>query len=169
MRNRRLSLPACALLVGLGGFVAAAPAFAQTTPTAPATPPAAGAVPAPGAHGPWHEHRPSAERFVPGRIAFLKAELKITPQQEPQWTKVAEAMRINARDIDAVRAQLHAQPKDALQALEARSRFSEAMAKNNERLLVAFRPLYQSLSPDQKHMADEIMAAHFGGHHRHFD
>lgn len=166
MHTRRLSLPACALLVGLGGFVAAAPAFAQATPPAPATPPTAAAALAPGAHGPWHEHRPSAERFLPGRIAFLKAELKITPQQEPQWNKVAETMQLNAHAIDAARAQFQGEPKDAMQALEARGRFAETMAKNNDRLLAAFRPLYQTLSPDQKQMADEIMAAHFHHHHR---
>jgi hypothetical protein len=135
----------------------------------PGPPPAGAQTQAPDPHGPWHPHRWNAERFLPGRIAFLRAELKITPQQEPQWKKVAEAMRVNAHEIDAARAQFRNGPKDAVQVLEARSRFSETMAKNNERLLAAFRPLYQSLSPDQKRMADDILAAHFYRHHRHFD
>ncbi|MDE2230152.1 MAG: Spy/CpxP family protein refolding chaperone [Alphaproteobacteria bacterium] len=170
MNTRRFSLPAFALLMGLGGLVAAAPAFAQAAPPGPtAPPPSYGAhPPAAGALGPsWQAHRPSAERFVPGRIAFLKAELKITPQQEPQWTKVAEAMRVNAHAIDAARSQFRGESKDAVQALEARGRFAATMAQNNDRLLAAFRPLYQSLSPDQKKMADEILTMHF--HHRRFD
>jgi len=158
--THRLSLPAFALLVGLGGLTAAAPAFAQTAAPAPGT-----ATPAPTATPPMHEHHRSAEQFVAGRIAFLKAELKITPQQEAQWNKVAEAMRLNAKAIDAARAQKVEGPRTAVQALEARNRFADTMAKNTERMLTAFRPLYQNLTPDQQKMADEILAGHF--HHRH--
>ena len=35
---------------------------------------------------------------VEGRIAFLKAEIKITPAQEAAFDKVAQAMRDNAAD-----------------------------------------------------------------------
>jgi len=159
--SHRLSLPAFALLVGLGGLTAAAPAFAQATAPAPGTATSTPTAAAP----PAHEHHRSAEQFVAGRIAFLKAELKITPQQEAQWNKVAEAMRLNAKAIDAARAQKAEGPQTAVQALEARNRFAETMAKNTERMLTAFRPLYQNLSPDQQKMADEILAEHF--HHRH--
>ncbi|MGH6995458.1 MAG: Spy/CpxP family protein refolding chaperone, partial [Stellaceae bacterium] len=159
--SHRLSLPAFALLVGLGGLTAAAPAFAQAAAPAPDT-----ATPAlPAATPPMHAHHRSAEQFVAGRIAFLKAELKITPQQEAQWNKVAEAMRLNAKAIDAARAQKAEGPRTAVQALEGRNRFAETMAKNTERMLAAFRPLYQNLSPDQQKMADEILAEHF--RHRH--
>ena len=160
MTSHRLTIPAFALLVGLGGLTAAAPAFAQAVTPAPDT-----AAPAPAATTPAHEHHHSAEQFVAGRIAFLKAELKITPQQEAQWNKVAEAMRVNAKAIDATRAQKAEGPQTAVQALEARNRFAETMAKNTERMLAACRPLYQNLSPDQQKMADEILAGHF--HHRH--
>lgn len=158
MTSHRLSLPAVALLVGLGGLTAAAPAFAQTAAPAPATP--APATP------PAHEHHRGAEQFVAGRIAFLRAELKITPQQEAQWSKVAEAMRVNAKAIDAARAQKAEGPQTAVQALEGRNRFADTMAKNTERMLTAFRPLYQNLSPDQQKMADEILAEHSHHHHQ---
>ena len=159
--THRLSLPAFALLVGLGGLTAAAPAFAQAAAPAPGT-----AAPAPAATPPMHEHHRSAEQFVAGRIAFLKAELKITPQQEAPWSKVAEAMRLNAKAIDATRAQKVEGPQSAVQALETRSRFAETMAKNTERMLTAFRPLYQTLSPDQQKMADELLAEHLHHHHQ---
>lgn len=160
MTSHRLSLPALALLVGLGGLTATAPVFAQTAAPTPGT-----ATPAPAATPPMHEHHRSAEQFVAGRIAFLKAELKITPQQEAQWSKVAEAMRLNAKAIDATRAQKVEGPRTAVQALEGRNRFAETMAKNTERMLTAFRPLYQSLSPDQQKLADEILAEHSRHHH----
>ena len=160
MKSHRFSAPAFALLVGLGGLVAAAPAFAQSAPPAPPAPTAQ--------EQPGRPHHHSAEQFVAGRIAFLKAELKITPQQEAQWSKVADAMRANAKATDAARAQISEGPKNAVQALETRGHMAETMAKNTERLLVAFRPLYQNLSPDQQKMADEILAGHFH-HHGHFD
>ena len=162
MKTHRFSAPAFALLVGIGGLAAAAPAFAQATPPAP-TAPALTAQEQPG-----QSHHRSAEQFIAGRIAFLKAELKITPQQEAQWSKVAEAMSVNAKATDAARAQISEGPKTAVQALETRGHMAETMAKNTERLLVAFRPLYQNLSPDQQKMADEILAGHFH-HHGHFD
>ncbi|MGH6975531.1 MAG: Spy/CpxP family protein refolding chaperone [Stellaceae bacterium] len=117
---------------------------------------------------PTHEHHRSAEQFVTGRIAFLEAELKITPQQEAQWNKVAEAMHVNAKATDAARAQIPEGPTNAVQALETRGNMAETMAKNTERLLAAFRPLYQTLSPDQQKMADAILAGHFH-HHGHFE
>jgi len=160
--SHRLSLPVFALLAGLGGLTAAAPAFAQAAALAPDTTTPAPAATAPAAH----EHHRSAEQFVAGRIAFLKAELKITPQQEAQWSKVAEAMRLNAKAIDTARAQKAQGPQTAVQALEARSRFAETMAKNTERMLTAFRPLYQNLSPDQQKMADEILAERSHHHHQ---
>ena len=162
MKSHRLSPSVFALLVGLGGLIAAAPAIAQAT--APASTTAAPSATAQAAH----EHHHSAEQFVAGRVAFLKAELKITPQQEAQWNTVAEAMRLNAKAIDAARAQKTEGPQTAVQALEARSRFAETMAKNTERMLTAFRPLYQTLSPEQQKMADEILAEHLH-HHHHFD
>ena len=36
-------------------------------------------------------------KFIDGRIAFLKAELKVTPAQETQWQQVEAAMRENAK------------------------------------------------------------------------
>jgi len=162
VKSHRLSAPAFALLVGLGGLVAAAPAFAQATPPTPtATVPATQAQPG-------QPHHRSAEQFVAGRIAFLKAELKITPEQEPQWSKVAEAMRANAKATDAARAQMPEGPKNAVQALETRGQKAETVAKNTERLLAAFRPLYQNLSPEQQKMADAILAGH-SHHHGHFE
>ena len=39
---------------------------------------------------------------IEGRIAFLKAELKITDAQQPLWNAVADAMRASAQDMAAV-------------------------------------------------------------------
>lgn len=157
MLTRRAAVPALALalaLTGAGfGVARPAPAYAQASPAAP---------PAPAQARP--EHRPfDPTRFVDGRIAFLRAELKITPAQAPQFDKVAQAMRENAQDMARMFEQMRAdrdKPKNAVEHLEMRQRFARMHAQHSERFLAAFRPLYASLSADQKQMADELLARH---------
>ena len=139
------------------------PALAQTAP-APANPAAA----------PNEARHRGAERMLPGqlvdgRIAFLKAELKITPAQETQWQQVATAMRENANALDRAitTARQNRGPMDAVQRIELREQFAKVRADNDARLLTAFRPLYASLSPEQQQIADQLVAPHHHGwHHR---
>jgi hypothetical protein len=158
---RKLSLAGVALaaLIG-GGSVATLPARQAAAQAAnPATP-------APPAARP---QRPRAERppRTEGRIAFLKAELKITPPQEAQWTKVADAIRQNATERRQVFSQMRADPnqqQNALQRLEGQARFAALRAQQQDRFLAAFRPLYDSLSDAQKKDADGLLGPrHFMG------
>jgi hypothetical protein len=152
-----------ALLAGLGGAgLASEGAFAQSTPpasTAPAQAPMA---------KPDHPHW-SASRHIEGRIAFLKAELGITPQQQAQWDKLAQVMRDNAKELDANFAQMRAQADtgthNAVQRLEAQGRFAALKVQQSGRVLAAFRPLYDSLSDQQKKTADDLMGRHRHHHH----
>lgn len=164
----KLSFPAVALITALGGAGAITlvqhDARAQTATTTPA--PAASQVPA------AHPHQKAFEpgRHLAGRVAYLKAELKITAQQEPAWDKVVQAMRDNVRQgrsaFDQNRAS-HGQAQTALTHLEMRQRFEALRAQNSEHFLAAFRPLYTQLSPDQKKSADELFASHrHSGHGR---
>ena len=107
-------------------------------------------------------------QLIDGRIAFLKAELKITPAQEPQWQQVAAAMRENANVLDRTiaTARQDRAEMDAVQRLELREQFAKARADNDARLLAAFKPLYAGLSPEQQQMANRLVAAHHGWHHR---
>src|SRR5690242_5268018 len=90
----RLAHPllAAALFAGVAA-VGLTPALAQTAP-APVNPGAAQT----------ERHHATARmlpgQLVDGRIAFLKAELKITPAQEAQWRPVATAMQDNAKALD---------------------------------------------------------------------
>jgi hypothetical protein len=158
---RKTALPALALvaaLAGAGGLAAlgAPDADAQATTAAP-----------PAQDRPEHHFDPA--RHVEGRIAFLKAELKITPAQEAQFERVAEAMRANAKDS----AQLHEQfradrdkPQSAVERLEARVKFGEMHTQHEQRFLAAFKPLYDSLSDDQKKAADELLSVRRHHHMR---
>ena len=107
-------------------------------------------------------------QLVDGRIAFLKAELKIAPAQETQWEQVATAMRENANALDPVISTAREQrgTMDAVQRLTMREQFAKVRAENDARLLTAFKPLYASLSPEQQQIANNLVTPHHGGHHR---
>src|SRR5260370_13987544 len=144
---------------GVGG-VGLSPALAQNPP-APANSEAA----QPAMH---HHARMLPSQLVDGRVAFLKAELKITPAQEGQWQQVATAMHQNATALDQVisNARQQSGSMDAVQRLVLREQVAKVRADNDARLLTAFKPLYASLSPEQQQMANTLVGAHHGWHHR---
>jgi protein CpxP len=160
MRLRRPCL-AAALFTSVA-VVGLMPALAQTTP-APANSSAAQS----------EAHHRAMQRMLPGqlvdgRIAFLKAELKITPAQETQWQQVAEAMHENANSLDqAIKtARQDRGSMDAVQRLAQREQFAKVRAENDARLLAAFKPLYASLSAEQQQVANQLVAPHHERHHR---
>lgn len=150
----RRSLVAVALATALAGGTAltlsAAPTAAQ-------------------AERPQHGHEFSMSRHIEGRIAYMKAELKVTDAQAPLWNKVADTMRANAKAMDDLFAGMKRDPKapepTAVERLELRGRVAAARAQGDQQLLAAFKPFYESLNPDQKKAADELLERHHGGHH----
>ncbi len=161
MIRLRTPLLAAALATGVG-MAGLAPAFAQSTPS-----------PKTSAMAPAKGHHQLKERMMPGqladgRIAFLKAELKITPSQEAQWQQVATAMRENANALDQVitAARQNREAMNAVQRIEQRQHFTSVRADNDARLLAAFKPLYTSLSPEQQQTANQLVVAHHGWRHR---
>jgi len=146
-------LPAVALLVALllaGAVAALAPSMGAAQPAGP---------------GPQRE-RPLPGRHIEGRIAFLRAELKITDGQQALWERVAAAMRDGARQMDQVAQQNRAardKPQSAADRADQRARFTEASAASAKAFAAAFRPLYDSLTDDQKKTADELFDRSFRG------
>ncbi len=161
MIRLRTPLLAAALFTGVAG-VGLTPALAQTPP-GPAN---STAAPSEARHHEMGRMMPG--QFVDGRIAFLKAELKITPAQETQWQQVEAAMRENAKNLDQSigTARQNRSGMDAVQRLELREQFAKMRADNDARLLTAFKPLYASLSPEQQQMANQLIGAHHHRHHR---
>ena len=159
----RLRTPflAAALFTGVAA-IGLAPALAQTAP-APAN---STAAPSEARHHAMERMMPG--QFVDGRIAFLKAQLKITPAQEAQWQQVEAAMRENAKTLDQTitTARHNRGNMDAVQRLELREQFAKVRVDNDARLLAAFKPLYASLSPEQQQMANQLVGAHHYWHHR---
>ena len=159
----RLRTPflAAALFTGVAA-VGLAPALAQTAPGP------ANSTAAPGEARRHGMGRMMPGQFVDGRIAFLKAELKITPAQETQWQQVAAAMHENAKALDQTitTGRQNRTDRNAVQRLELREEFAKVRADNDARLLAAFKPLYASLSPEQQQMANQLVGAHHHRHHR---
>lgn len=137
------------------------------------------------ARGERADFRPG--RHIEGRIAFLKAELKITDAQAPAFDKFAEAIRLSTKEAQALyearkppappaagQAPAERPRPNALERIERRAEGAQVMAASSQRMLDAFKPLYASLNEDQKKTADELVSRFAGGpgghgkmHHRH--
>jgi len=104
-------------------------------------------------------------KHVEGRLAFLKAELKITSAQEPQWTKFAEVVRNTAKNAPAAMPPMkHGGPmaSTAPDRLGQYEKMLVARLETVRALKAAVDPLYASLSHDQKKIADELLMGPMG-------
>jgi hypothetical protein len=118
-------------------------------------------------HAQQRQMRPSR---IEGRIAFLRAELKITDAQAPLFDAVANAMRDNDREMRAAfENRQRPQQTSLLDRLDRRQKGAENMAAATGKLKAAWAPLYAALDDAQKKTADELFARRGGhrmGHHR---
>jgi hypothetical protein len=95
-----------------------------------------------------------------GRIAFLKAELKITDAQLPLWNAVADAIRANAKSDTPM---MDTMSKGSLpERLVAREKSLTAQAEASRKFKSAVDPLYAALSDEQKKAADELLMSSMG-------
>jgi hypothetical protein len=135
------TLAGASLALGLGS------ASAQTA-TKPDTgkPPAAAAATS------------SKPETVEQRITALKSALKITPDQEPKWSKVATAMRENAAAMDRLVQDKRAKANTmtAVEDLKTYQDFTQAHLDGLKNLTSAFKALYESMPADQKKNADQV-------------
>ncbi|MDP1749253.1 MAG: Spy/CpxP family protein refolding chaperone, partial [Reyranella sp.] len=119
-------------------------------------------------HGGMMGDRPL--KHVEGRLAFLKTELKITPAQEPQWTKFAEVIRSMAKTAEGKNAGAAkpAMMQGGMKSSTAPERLAHyektltARLETVRALSAAVDPLYASLSDDQKKVADELLMSPMG-------
>jgi glucose/arabinose dehydrogenase len=120
---------------------------------------------APQAQNQQPEQRQMRPSRIEGRIAFLRAELKITSAQAPLFDAVANTMRENDRAMRTALEgrQQRTQAASLIDRLDQRQKRAEEMAAATGKLKAAWAPLYASLSDDQKKTADELFA-HRGGH-----
>jgi periplasmic protein CpxP/Spy len=123
--------------------------------TAVATPPAFAAEPATAAD------KAAAQKPIDRadeRIKQLHEALKITPDQESKFDKLADVMRDNAKEMSAAVEKRSEAEKTttALDDLKAYQTIAQAHADGLKNLVPAFETLYSALSDSQKKEADEL-------------
>lgn len=107
---------------------------------------------------------------VEGRLAFLKAELKITDAQLPLWDKFAQAVRENAKAMGGMmRGGMMqgsmmgtAEPASLPDRIARREKLMAAHLEALRKLKAAVDPLYAALSDEQKKTADQLMLSPMG-------
>jgi hypothetical protein len=111
-------------------------------------------------------HFPLPSEMVEPRLAFVKTALKITDAQAKQWNAVADVIRKEAKDRDAkmmaMRAAHDANPGQPgkfspIDRMEQRQKMMIENASALGELIAAAKPLYASLSDDQKRVADHLL------------
>jgi hypothetical protein len=97
---------------------------------------------------------------VEGRLAYLKAELKITEAQETLWNAYAAAARDNAKAVlahcNAVMARRGASAASLPERLDQHVQLMEAQLDAVRAMNKALKPLYAALSDSQKQTADQL-------------
>jgi hypothetical protein len=101
---------------------------------------------------------------VEGRIASLKAALKITDAQAPQWNRFAEALRTAGKSMNGMFEQMM-QPSTAATlpaGLERQEKMLTAHLNSVKTLREAADPLYAVLNDEQKKVADGLRVGPMG-------
>jgi LTXXQ motif family protein len=103
---------------------------------------------------------------VEGRLAFLRAELKIADAQAKAWDAFAQALRDNAKGLGRAHAAMHTGTQNAQPTLSQRLASQEAWLSARldgiRAIKSAFDDLHAALSPDQRKTADELLEFHMG-------
>ena len=98
---------------------------------------------------------------IEGRLAFLKAEIKITPEQESLWNDYATAVRANAQAMTtrcaSMMGQAGAKEASLPDRLDVREQFMAAQLDALRATSKALKPLYAALSDAQKQVADQLI------------
>jgi len=99
-----------------------------------------------------------------GRLAFLKAELKITETQEPAWKEYSDAAKDRVSIMQGMRQGMmeSMQNGTAVERMEARINGMEAMLESMKAVKPAADKLYGALTEEQKMVADELIGMDCG-------
>jgi len=100
-----------------------------------------------------------------GRLAFIKAELKISDAQTSQWNAFADAVRANAAamaDMGRSMMSQHASGSTLPERLAAEDKALSGHYAAFKKTTEALNNLYGVLSPEQKKIADGIVVGPMG-------
>lgn len=110
--------------------------------------------------GPWQRGPDAMLDRVEGRLAFIKAELKISEAQVPAWNALADAVRTAAKHHNERMKALfsgEAKAKTLLERLDAQEQFMSVRLDEIKQIKGSLKSLYAVLSDDQKKEADYIV------------
>jgi hypothetical protein len=97
---------------------------------------------------------------IEGRLAFVKAELKITEAQEPLWNTYAAAARDSTNTMLArcttMMGQRNGPTASLLDRLDQNEQLMTVQLDATRAMSKAIKPLYASLSDTQKKSADQL-------------
>lgn len=100
---------------------------------------------------------------IDAHLAYVRAVLRVTDAQAPQWNAFADAARAAAgrlRQAYAQAIQATQQPTTAPQQLERRIALLSAQVEAMRAFAASAEPLYAALSDAQKRTADDLLAEH---------
>jgi len=101
------------------------------------------------------------------RIKMMHEKLAITPDQEAQWALVADVMRDNEKQMEALaKARAEKSNMTAVENLESYGEITDEHADGIKRFTPVFSALYDEMSDAQKKNADAIFARR-AMHHDH--
>lgn len=123
---------------------------AAAAPSAPAMPSSAAPAPA--------RARSAQDGKVEAHIKALHAQLKITPDEEQEWSAVAQAMRDNAQAMDQLVQERNKQVghMSAVDDMKSYQAIAQAHADDMQKLEPAFEALYNKMPDAQKKHADVV-------------
>ena len=101
---------------------------------------------------------------VESRIAFLKTELRITDAQKPQWEAFANILRESARTHQSMHEQMTkgGMPSSWPERLAFQQKVLSARLNSLNDLEAAAKPLYASLTEEQRKIADQLLSGPMG-------
>lgn len=99
-------------------------------------------------------------KHMDGHIAFLKAELKITPAQEADWKAFTDALRTSATNMASMQGMMGGPTASVGQSFEQKERLLTTRLENTKRLHAAWTKLDATLSAEQRQAAQQVLVPH---------
>ena len=110
--------------------------------------------------GPWGMQGADPAVVLEPRLAAMKAQLKITAEQENAWQAYAAQMKARFESMQAWMATMHSgAPATAAERIELHAGMLKQRAESAEATSKAFKGLYDVLTPEQRALADQRLFA----------
>lgn len=94
---------------------------------------------------------------IDGHVAFIKTELRITPEQENAWKPFEQALRTSAAAMGQKMGMPAAGAQSVGEVLEQRQRVLTTRLENNKRVQTAWSKLEPALSQEQRAKAQQVL------------